>query len=143
MTASNGADLSVAEIIAANRRAPSSPPRGDVQAVLQNPAVALAIHTKVSNAVEDAKATAAHEGAAYYLNVILMAIRAAMGQSNLSVGAILDEALTEFFADLKAELGPEQTEMLVALMIRNLAFWLRDERRDHIRDYLKPETVAK
>lgn len=93
---------------------------------------ALAPPADIQRMLARAKAETADEASAYFLHAMLLAIENLAQGNKLVAGRAFDDALTHFLADLKAELGDGFAANAAGLLIRNIALFLRDTKRDMV-----------
>lgn len=90
----------------------------------------LLANERVQQLIVQSKIDAADEAGAYFLHIMLLGIENLANGNKLVAGRAFDDALTHFLADLKAELGEGFASNAAALLIRNLALFLRAKQRD-------------
>lgn len=78
------------------------------------------------------KLDAADEAAAYFLQCLMIGIENLAQGNKLVAGRAMDDALTHFLADLKAEIGAGYASNAAELLIRNIALFLTPKKRDMV-----------
>lgn len=92
--------------------------------------------------VDRAKAETSDEAASYFLQAIMIAIENLSGGNKLAAGRAIDDALTHFLADLKAEIGEVYASNAAQLLITNIALFLSPEKRDMVLAALDAQRAA-
>ena len=82
--------------------------------------------------VDRAKQETADEASSYFLQSHMLAIETLSGGNKLAAGRAIDDALTHFLADLKAEIGDVYAASAAKLLITNIALFLAPEKRDMV-----------
>jgi hypothetical protein len=83
--------------------------------------------------VNRAKQETADEASSYFLHALLLAIETLAQGNKLAAGKAIDEALTHFLADLKAEIGEGYAASAAKLLITNVSWFLPDDRGNMVR----------
>ncbi len=86
----------------------------------------------IERQLDGARAEATEKTLVHVLQGMLLMTEGLANGNKMLTGRVIDEAMTNFLADLKAELGPEVTANAAALLIRNIALFLDDRRYDMV-----------
>jgi hypothetical protein len=128
--------LRLDEVVAA-AKTPPTVPRG-----VPPPLPVTMLPNELRAYVDRAKAETSDEAASYFLQAIMIAIENLSGGNKLAAGRAIDDALTHFLADLKAEIGDVYASNAAQLLITNVALFLAPDKRDMVLAALDAQRAA-